>query len=110
MNLFLDMVLYVVYSLPIFIIARKSEHEYAWFAFIPFLDLWLMCDMADVEIWWILIFMLPFINVLFYIYLWSRIAENTNKSPLWGILMIVPVVDIAVGFYLALYEGPNIRT
>ena len=96
----------IVYSLPLYIIAQKSGHEYAWIAFVPVVDFWLMCDLADVSPWIALLWLIPPIGVLAHMYLWSRLAESTNKSPLWGILMVVPVVSLFVSFYLALYE-PN---
>ena len=100
---------YIIEFLPLYIIASKSGEENAWFAFVPFLNLWLMCEMADVPIYYLLAFMIPGINIIILIYLWSQIAENTNKSPLWGILMILPGINLAVGYYLALYEPKSSR-
>jgi len=99
----------IMYSLPLYIIAQRSGHEYAWIAFVPIVDFWLMCDLADVSVWIGLFWIIPPLGLLATIYLWSRLAENTNKSPLWGILMIVPIVSIFVSFYLALYEPSRAR-
>jgi hypothetical protein len=99
----------IFYSLPLYIIAQKSGHEYAWVAFVPIADFWLMCDLADVNILIGVLYLVPYLNVLVHMYLWSRLAENTNKSPLWGVLMVVPIVNIFVSFYLALYEPNNTR-
>jgi hypothetical protein len=103
------LLIYITVALPLFIIAQKSGHEYAWAAFVPFANLWLMCDMADVNPLFILLYFIPYVNVLLHMYLWSRLAENTNKSPLWGVLMVVPGLSIIVSFYLALYEPANSR-
>jgi uncharacterized membrane protein YhaH (DUF805 family) len=103
-NFWTEIVIYIIYALPIFIIARKSEHSCAWMAFIPLLNLWLLLDMADMELAWLLLYLIPIVNILFFIYLWMRIAENTNKSMWWGVLMVVPIVNLFVGYYLALYE------
>ena len=100
----------ILISVAIFFIAYKSEHSWSWLAFIPIANLWLMCDMADVPAWYILLFMLPVINVGVYLYLWSRIAENTNKPPIMAILMLVPFVNVGAAWYMAYYEPDKIIT
>ena len=61
-------------------------------AFIPFANLWLLCDMADMETWFLIIFLVPFVNVVLLGIVWWRIAENTNKPGPLGLLMLVPVL------------------
>jgi uncharacterized membrane protein YhaH (DUF805 family) len=101
---------YIAYALPLYIIAKKSEEEYAWLAFVPFANLWLMCQMTDLSlIWLILSLFIPPVACLFQIVVWWRIAENTNKSGFWGVLMVIPYVSFFVGYYLALYEPPHTR-
>lgn len=100
----------ILVSVGLFIIAYKSEHPLSWLAFIPLANLWLMCDMADVPIWYIVLFAIPLVNVGVYLYLWSRIAENTNKPPILAILMIIPFVNIGAAWYMAFYEPENIVT
>lgn len=110
MGLLISLFVYEMwYALPLYIIAKKSGHEYAWAAFVPFVSFWLMCDLADVSIFVVFLTLIPVLNLLVHMYLWSRIAESTNKSPAWGVLMVVPVVSILVSFYLALYEPTDTR-
>ncbi|HLV81107.1 MAG TPA: DUF5684 domain-containing protein [Chthonomonadaceae bacterium] len=108
-NLIIDLIGYILFALPVYIIAKKSEHEYAWLAFVPFANLWLLCDMADKEVWWLLLFFLPIVNLIAYVLIWMAIAENTNKPAWLGLLMAIPVVSLVVAFYLALYEPKQIR-
>ena len=100
-----DLGLYLVYTISVFVIAQKSGHEYAWLAFIPVANLWLLCDMADVGCLWALLMLVPGLNILFYAFLWMRIAENTNKPPWLGIVMVVPLLNVAVACYMAFAEG-----
>lgn len=109
LTIIVGVAIYLSVVLPLYIIARKCEHEYAWLAFIPFADFWLMCDLADVNPLFCICYLIPYVNLLFHAFLWSRLAENTNKSALWGILMVVPVLSILVGWYLALYEPKEMR-
>src|SRR5512143_3890275 len=104
MDIAVGILLYVVYTLPVFVIARKSGHEYAWLAFVPLANLWLLCDMADMEIWFLIIWLVPYVNVLLMAVVWWRIAENTNKPGWIGLLMLIPGVNLLAGYYLAFVE------
>lgn len=110
----LTLLIHVVSSIPIFMIAYKSGHEWSWVAFVPIANFWLMCDMADLSPWWILLGLMPFVGeiamLLLYAVLWMRLSENTNKSPWLGLLMLIPVFNIAVAYYMAFYEPYDIRT
>ncbi len=99
----------ILYGIPVYIIAKKSEHQYSWFAFIPLANLWLMCDMADVELYWlaavIVAGFIPFIGglaaLVFNAVIWMRLAENAEKPSWYGVLMDIPVVNLVVGYYIA---------
>jgi hypothetical protein len=96
---------HAIYWLPLFIIARKCANPLAWLAFIPVANLWLMCDLADREIYWILLNLLPGIGtILFEIVMWTAIAEDTNKPAWLGLLMIFPVVNLVAGYYMAMVD------
>jgi glucan phosphoethanolaminetransferase (alkaline phosphatase superfamily) len=69
-----------------------------------------MVDMADAPLWVLILLFIPYADALVYIWLWMRISENTNKSPWLGLLMIVPLVNIAAALYMAFYEPKQIRT
>ncbi len=77
--------LYIIEVLPVFVIAKKSAHEYAWLAFVPIANFWLLCDMADLEAWFIILWLVPYVDVLFFGVICWRIAENANKSDWIGL-------------------------
>ncbi len=109
-TLLLALLAYIAYALPLYIIAKKSEEENAWLAFVPLVNFWLMCQMADLSLLWLLFaILIPGGFFLFQIVVWWRLAENTNKSGFWGVLMVIPYVSFFVGYYLALYDPPNAR-
>ncbi|MGC8668269.1 MAG: DUF5684 domain-containing protein [Chthonomonadales bacterium] len=96
---------HVLYWLPLFVIARKCANPFAWLAFIPLANLWLMCDLADRDIYWILLVLLPGVGViLFELIMWPAIAENTNKPAWLGLLMIFPLINLAAGYYMAMVD------
>ena len=101
--------LYIVYTIPLYLIAAKSEHEHAWLAFIPLADIWLMCDMADIPLYAVLLCLIPYGVGLFQIIVWWRLAENANKPGILGVLMVIPIINLIVGYYIALYEPKTPR-
>ena len=101
---------YFLETLPLFLIAQKSEHPYAWLAWVPIANFWLMCDLADVPIIWLIAIIVFFpVLPLALIILWWRISESTNKPGWLGLFMVIPVVSIFVGYYMALVEPDEIR-
>lgn len=97
--------LYLIETVPIYMIARKCGRQNAWLAFVPIANLWLLCDMAEMEAWFLLILLVPYVNIVFLGFVWWRIAENTNKPGWVGLLMLLPLVNLAVGWYIAMAEG-----
>ena len=98
------LIFYIVETLPIYVIARKSSHDLAWLGFVPLANLWLLCDMADLGFWYGFMFLLPYVNIIFAGVIWWRISENTNKPGWVGLLMLIPLVNLAVGYYIAFVD------
>jgi Family of unknown function (DUF5684) len=95
------LVAYVYHALALQTIATKTNTENPWFAWIPILNIILMLNIARKPIWWIVLFLIPLVNIVFIILVWMGIAEARNKPNWWGILIIVPVANIIVPGYLA---------
>jgi hypothetical protein len=100
---------HVMISICVFVIAYKSGHEWSWLAFIPLANIWLLFNMADASLWYLLLFLIPIVNIAVYVWLWARIAENTNKPSWLGLLMILPVINVGAAIYMAFYEPDTIR-
>ena len=95
------LVMYVYHALALQTIATKTNTENPWFAWIPIANLILMLNIAKKPIWWILLFLIPLVNIAIIIIVWMGIAEARNKPNWWGILLIVPGVNLIVPGYLA---------
>jgi hypothetical protein len=93
--------IYVYTALALSTIAQKTNTENGWLAWIPIANIILMLNIAKKPIWWILLCLIPFVNIVIFIILWMGIAEARNKPSWWGVLMIVPVVSLIVPGYLA---------
>jgi hypothetical protein len=92
---------YVYMALALQTIATKTGTENAWLAWIPIANLILMLTVAKKPLWWILLFFIPFVNIVMAILVWMAVAEARGKPNWWGILMIVPLVNFIVPGYLA---------
>jgi hypothetical protein len=92
---------YVYYALSLQTIAAKTNTENGWMAWIPIANVILMIMIARKPIWWIVLLLIPLVNIVIAIILWMGIAEARNKPNWWGILTIVPLVGIIVPGYLA---------
>jgi hypothetical protein len=93
--------LYVYVALALQTIAQKTNTENGWLAWIPIVNIILMLSIAKKPIWWIILCLIPLVNIVIFIIVWMGIAEARNKPGWWGILMLVPVVSLVVPGYLA---------
>lgn len=127
-------VFYLYFSLCFFLIARKLDLSGAWLAFVPILQIWVMVASAGKSVLSFLLLFSPIIGIgiavvnplvggiiavagmvvsfLLYIYLWMCISENVGESKWLGLLILVPVANIALPGYLAFsrmesYDGPS---
>ncbi len=91
--------IYMAYSLQT--IARKTNVENGWFAWVPFLNIYLTIKIAGQPGWWLLLLLIPVVNIVVAVYIWMRIAEAVDKPSWLGILMLVPIANLIVPGYLA---------
>jgi hypothetical protein len=92
---------YVYFSLALQTIAKKTNTPNDWWAWVPIISAILMLNIAKKPLWWIILFFIPFVNIVIIIITFMAIAEARNKPSWWGILMIVPVANLIVPGYLA---------
>jgi len=101
-------ILYAVIALSLMKIAKRTNTENAWFAWIPILNLILMLQIAKRPMWWLVFFLVPFINivgVVLQFVIWVDIAKLLGKSAAIGILAgLIPIIFVP---YLAFSESDN---
>lgn len=85
-------------------IAKKTGTENGWFAWVPILNVYLMCKIAGKSGWWILLLLIPLVGIVISIILWMEIAKARQKPTWLGILMIIPGVSLFIMGYLAFAE------
>lgn len=96
---FVVVYVYVAYCLKV--IAEKTNTENSWYAWVPILNIYLMCKIAGKPGWWLILFFIPLVNIVIFIIVAMRIAEARGKPGWIGIIWIVPFVGLIVPGYLA---------
>lgn len=103
---------YVYGALALMTIAKKTDTERPWLAWIPFANIYLVTQIALKEWWWTLVaigvMFIPFVGGLAMMglmawFFWS-IAERRGYPNWVGILMIVPLVNLVVLGLLAWHD------
>jgi hypothetical protein len=121
------LLLYLYYSLCIYLISKRLEVSYAWLSWVPVLQVLPLVGAARKPLWWTVFFLippalgffsgLPFVEVLSMIaalavlavmvILWISITENLGLNRWFGLLAIVPLVQFLYLGYLAFKTEPE---
>jgi hypothetical protein len=95
---------YVYLALTLQFIANKTGTPDAWMAWVPILNVYLMCKIAGKPGWWVVLFFIPFVNLVMTVLVWMGIAEARHKPAWLGVLMLVPIANIVIPAHLAFSE------
>jgi len=101
MSIVFGLAMYVLFAFPLYTMGQKVGAQNPWFAFVPFLNTVLALEIAGKDLWWIILFFIPCINVIVGVIVMMSIAEAMDKPSWLGVLILVPVVNLALPFYLA---------
>jgi len=99
---------YIYSALALMTIANKTKTKNSWLAFIPIANIYLMTQIAGLSGLWTLVILAGFIPVIgtmavlaAMVYFWYLIAEKCKRPGWWGILFIIPIVNLVVMGILA---------
>lgn len=106
-------VMHLVTAFPLYKLAVRTNTSNAWLAWIPVANVFTMVMVGGKAWWWaLLILLLPIIPLLggiaaivLMVIVWMKVAERVGKPSWWGILMIIPLVNIIVLYMLAYAKG-----
>lgn len=80
-----------------------------WAAIVPFYNIYIMLKIVGRPAWWLLLFFIPFVNIVISVVLALDTAKAFGKDALFGILgnfLFSPVGYLIIGFGSAKYVGP----
>jgi Ca2+/Na+ antiporter len=95
------LVTYIYMAICLQTIAKKTNTPDGWLAWIPIANCVLMLNIAHKPVWWIVLMLIPLVNIVIWIIVWMEIAKARGKPEWWGILTIVPVLNLVAPGYLA---------
>ncbi len=103
------MILYFLFIIAIYVfvaycmqrIAKRFNIENDWFAYVPILNLWLMTQIAGREVLWFILCLIPCVNIVAIIIIYMDIAEKCGKERIYGLLLIIPIVNFFILYQLA---------
>jgi hypothetical protein len=80
-----------------------------WACIIPIYNLYVWCKIVGRPWWWILLMLIPFVNLIIAIILLIDLAKSFGKGVGFGIgLLLLPVIFFPIlGFGSAQYQGPT---
>lgn len=81
-----------------------------WAAIIPIYNIYTLCQIAGRPGWWVILFFIPFVNIVAYILISIEVAKAFGKDALYGIVLLwlfSAVGYLILGFSDAQYIGPS---
>ena len=80
-----------------------------WACIIPIYNLYVWCKIVGRPWWWILLMLIPFVNIIILIILIIDLAKSFGKGVGFGIgLLLLAVIFFPIlGFGSAQYQGPS---
>lgn len=75
-------------------IAQKAGHSSPWMAWIPIANLVQLVDIAGKPWYWLLLLFVPVVNIVCLAILWMEAAKRIGCSAVWGVLTILPFINL----------------
>jgi hypothetical protein len=94
-------IFYLFLCYPFMQIARKLGKKHPWLVWIPIVQVFYFTYMAGKSMWWMVLYLVPVVNVLFPLLLCADLLRALRK-PFWLIVFIIfPGTNIVMFWYLA---------
>lgn len=92
-------------------IARKQAFERAWLAWVPVVNIYVLCRVAGKGLLWTVLALVPVVNIVIYPLLFMKLARARGRSRWYGLLLVPPLVNFIVMWDLAFgLRAPGDRT
>ncbi len=95
------LIFHLVMAVAFWKIAEKAKEEPKWFAFIPILNIVLLLKIAKKPLWWLILFLLPIVNIVAIIAAMMAICERFGLNKWWGLVAILSPFNLVLLLYLA---------
>ena len=93
---------YIAFSIQM--IANKTGTDNSWMAWVPILNIWLLCEIGGRPGWWVVLMFIPLVNIIVATMIWGAVSEARGKASWLGILILLPLLNLVLPGYLAFSE------
>ncbi len=79
-----------------------------WAVIIPVYNLIVLLEIVGKPLWWIILFIIPFVNYIFLIWTINLVSKSFGKDVGFtlGLIFLAPIFWPILGFGSAEYKGP----
>ena len=82
-------------------ICEKTGHQPGVLIWIPIVQLIPLLRVARMAEWMIILLLIPLVNIVVFVMMWTKICQARGKSPWLVILIFVPIANLVFIPYLA---------
>lgn len=95
------LVFHVVMAAALWKMAERVKEEPRWFALVPFLNIALFLKIAKKPLWWLLLFLVPIVNVVTLVIATMALCERFKVNKWWGLASLISPANLILYLYLA---------
>ena len=96
---------YLFFCYCCMLIVRKTGNEPGLLVWIPIFQMIPLCRAAGMSGWWLILWLVPLLNILVSVMWCFKIVESRGKSVIWAFLLLLPVTSFFAFLYLAFSNG-----
>jgi len=97
---------HLVMALALWKMAERAKEEPKWFAVVPVLNVVLFLKLAKKPMWWLVLFLLPLVNIVVLIVATMAICERFGLNKWWGLLAVISPFNLVLYLYMAFANRP----
>jgi len=97
----LFLVLHFTMAVAFWKMAARTKEEPKWFALVPILNLVLFLKLARRPLWWLLLFLVPIVNLVTVVVATMSLCERFGVNKWWGLVALLSPLNIVLFLYLA---------
>ncbi len=101
MFFFIYVGVHIYTSLALQVIAHKTGTQHSILSWLPVLHVLIMPVLiARKPLWWILLMLVPGVNLVFGVIAWMKIADMLDKPAWTAFILLIPIANMAtLGMY-----------
>ncbi len=100
-GLVFGLAIYLFLSFCLKLICEKAGHDPGILIWIPIIQVFPLLKVAGMPAWYVILLLIPFINIVVGLMLWWKICEARKKSPWLVLILFIPLVNVLFIPYLA---------